>query len=64
MKFGSTIATLSDSIPMVFGDGQWMTFDIGEAEYVGEGANKASSVISADHQDGQAVQIPQDGAVD
>lgn len=40
---GSTVATLSDSIPMKFGNGTSMTFDIGEAEYVGEGANKGSS---------------------
>lgn len=40
---GSTIAVLSNSIPMKFGNGTSMTFDIGEAEYVGEGANKGSS---------------------
>jgi Phage capsid family len=46
VKYGSCVATLSNSIPMLFGEGQWMTFDIGEAEYVGEGANKAGSVIT------------------
>lgn len=46
VKYGSAVATLSDSVPMKFGPGQWMTFDIGEAEYVGEGANKASSTIT------------------
>lgn len=43
---GSTIATLSGAIPMKFGPGQSMTFDIGEAEYVGEGANKGPSTIT------------------
>ncbi len=42
---GSTIATLSGAQPMKFGPGQSMTFDIGEAEYVGEGANKGPSTI-------------------
>ncbi len=45
VKFGSSIATLSASEPMKFGTGQYMTFDIGEAEYVGEGANKGPSTI-------------------
>lgn len=43
---GSTVAALSDSIPMKFGAGSTMTFDIGEAEYVGEGANKGPSTIT------------------
>lgn len=43
---GSTVATLSNSIPMKFGTGSYMTFDIGEAEHVGEGANKAGSTIT------------------
>ena len=43
VKYGSTVAALSDSIPMKFGTGQSMTFDIGEAEYVGEGSNKGQS---------------------
>lgn len=46
IKYGSTVATLSNSIPMVFGTGTSMTFDIGEAEYVGEGANKAGSTVT------------------
>ncbi|WP_131809601.1 major capsid protein, partial [Mycolicibacterium iranicum] len=46
VKFGSSVATLSNSIPMKFGVGQAMTFDIGEAEYVGEGANKGPSTIT------------------
>lgn len=45
VRFGSSIATLSASEPMKFGTGQYMTFDIGEAEYVGEGANKGASTI-------------------
>lgn len=43
---GSTVASLSASIPMKFGEGTSMTFDIGEAEYVGEGANKGASTIT------------------
>lgn len=43
---GSTVAALSNSIPMKFGQGHSMTFDIGEAEYVGEGANKGASTIT------------------
>lgn len=43
IQFGSTIATLSDSIPMKFGKGQSTTFDIGEAEYVAEGGAKGAS---------------------
>lgn len=47
VQHGSCVATLSGAIPMKFGVGQAMTFDIGEAEYVGEGANKGGSTISA-----------------
>lgn len=43
---GSTVATLSNSIPMKFGAGTSMTFDIGEAEYVAEGANKGPSTVT------------------
>jgi hypothetical protein len=43
---GSCIASLSGAIPMKFGQGTSMTFDIGEAEYVGEGANKGPSTIT------------------
>ena len=43
---GSAVATLSGSIPMKFGAGTSMTFDIGEAEYVGEGANKGASTVT------------------
>lgn len=46
IKFGSTVATLSNSIPMKFGKGQSISFDIGEAEHVAEGANKSSSTIT------------------
>ncbi len=42
---GSAVATLSGAIPMKFGAGTSMTFDIGEAEYVGEGANKGQSTV-------------------
>lgn len=46
VKFGSSIATLSASEPMKFGTGSYMTFDIGEAEYVGEGTAKGPSTIT------------------
>ncbi len=46
VKYGSTIATLSDALPMKFGKGQSMTFDIGEAEYVGEGQQKSGSTVT------------------
>jgi hypothetical protein len=43
---GSAVAALSGAIPMQFGPGSTMTFDIGEAEYVGEGANKGASTVT------------------
>ena len=43
---GSAVATLSGAIPMKFGAGTSMTFDIGEAEYVAEGANKGASTVT------------------
>jgi HK97 family phage major capsid protein len=43
---GSVISTLSNQIPMKFGKGEAFVFNIGEAEYVGEGANKGSSTIT------------------
>jgi hypothetical protein len=43
---GSAVATLSDSLPMKFGSGSTMTFSIGEAEYVGEGAAKGASTVT------------------
>ncbi|MBF6363206.1 phage major capsid protein [Nocardia farcinica] len=46
VQYGSAIATLSNAIPMKFGPGASMTFTIGEAEYVGEGANKGASTIA------------------
>lgn len=46
VQYGSAVAALSNSIPMKFGQGHSMTFDIGEAEYVGEGANKGGSTIT------------------
>ena len=47
VQYGSAVAALSDQIPMKFGTGSAMTFDIGEAEYVGEGQNKGSSEFTA-----------------
>jgi hypothetical protein len=46
IKNGSTIGVLSGAEPMKFGNGEFMTFDIGEAEYVGEGANKGASTVT------------------
>jgi hypothetical protein len=46
VRYGSSVAALSNSIPMKFGAGRSMTFDIGEAEYVGQGANKGPSTIT------------------
>ncbi|MBF6133504.1 phage major capsid protein [Nocardia otitidiscaviarum] len=46
VQYGSSVATLSGATPMKFGNGSWMTFSIGEAEYVGEGANKGSSTVA------------------
>ena len=46
VKGGSTVAAMSNSIPMLFGPGESMTFDIGEAEYVGEGSNKGGSTTT------------------
>ena len=43
---GSVIATLSNSVPMTYGTETAMTFDWGEAEYVGEGANKGPSTFT------------------
>lgn len=43
---GSVVATLAGAIPMKFGVGESFTFSIGEAEYVGEGANKGGSTIT------------------
>lgn len=45
IRNGSAIAALSTPTPMTFGEGETWTFDIGEAEYVGEGAQKGASTI-------------------
>jgi len=44
---GSCVASLSAQTPMTFGEGESWTFDIGEAEYVGEGAAKGASTVTA-----------------
>lgn len=44
---GSVISKLSGSTPMKFGPGEAFVFDSGEAEYVGEGANKSSATVTA-----------------
>ena len=50
IQYGSSVATLSNSIPMKFGKGEAFIFDIGEAEYVGEGANKGGSTVTSTSQ--------------
>lgn len=46
IKYGSAVATLSTPTPMTYGEGETWTFDIGEAEYVGEGAQKGPSDVT------------------
>ena len=46
IKNGSAVAALSNPTPMTFGEGETWTFDIGEAEYVGEGAQKGASTVT------------------
>lgn len=46
VQAGSCLAALSGQVPMKFGAGHAMTWDIGEAEYVGEGANKGPSTLT------------------
>jgi hypothetical protein len=46
VQYGSAVAALSNQIPMKFGAGSTMTFNIGEAEYVGEGAQKSDSTVT------------------
>ena len=46
IQHGSAIAQLSTPEPMKFGKGVWESFDIGEAEYVGEGAQKSGSTYT------------------
>jgi hypothetical protein len=43
---GSCVASLSGAEPMLFGNGEFMTFNIGEAEYVGEGSAKGASTVT------------------
>lgn len=45
IRNGSAVAALSTPTPMTFGEGETWTFDIGEAEYVGEGSQKGASTI-------------------
>ena len=46
IKSGSCVASLSAQTPMTFGEGESWTFDIGEAEYVAEGAQKGASTVT------------------
>ena len=43
---GSTIALLSDQKPMLFGEHEFLDFNIGEAEFVDEGADKDSTPVT------------------
>lgn len=43
---GSCVAALSAQTPMTFGEGESWTFNIGEAEYVAEGAQKGQSTVT------------------
>lgn len=40
---GSSVAALSGQKPMLFGETQFMTFNLGEAEFVGEGQQKSAT---------------------
>lgn len=46
VRGGSVVAELSTPEPMKFGKGESFIFDIGEAEYVGEGANKGATTVT------------------
>jgi len=46
VRYGSAVAALSNQTPMTFGEGESFTFSIGEAEYVGEGAQKGQSTVT------------------
>ncbi|MCR1785309.1 phage major capsid protein [Nocardioides carbamazepini] len=46
IQYGSTVAALSAVTPQTFGEGEFFTFNIGEAEYVGEGAQKGASTVT------------------
>jgi hypothetical protein len=46
VRGGSVVAALSSAIPMKFGKGEAFVFDIGEAEYVGEGQDKGPSTVT------------------
>ncbi len=48
IQYGSSVATLSAQTPMTFGVGEGFIYDIGEAEHVGEGANKSGSTVTAE----------------
>lgn len=50
VQTGSTVAALSGAIPMKFGKGEAMVFDIGEAEYVGEGQDKGATTVAKSSQ--------------
>src|SRR5699024_1102636 len=44
---GAVVPQLSGATPMKFGAGEAFIFDIGEAEYVGEGSQKGPSTITS-----------------
>lgn len=46
VRSGSVVSALSSGIPMKFGPGESFVFDIGEAEYVGEGQDKGATTVT------------------
>lgn len=46
VRGGSVVSALSSAIPMKFGPGESFVFDIGEAEYVGEGQDKGATTVT------------------
>ncbi len=46
VRSGSVVSALSSAIPMKFGPGESFVFDIGEAEYVGEGQDKGATTVT------------------
>ena len=50
VKGGSVVAALSPAMPQKFGAGKALTFDIGEAEYVGAGQNKGATEVTKESQ--------------
>src|SRR5690625_6450992 len=54
---GAVVPQLSGATPMKFGAGEAFIFDIGEAEYVGEGSQKGPSTITSRTQDRKSTRL-------